>query len=162
MSRNLGRTDCRECIGESEHIVFDEEPRPVKDTDVGRHFFAEYQGLIVAHARCILCHTLYLAWVDWPGSSSSYFRRREEHRFVDLSYRSSFNDEPNAIDLPVYEVEVIRTYVRRPLAGHRYLRFGTEAEVKAWEARRQAAVDAKLSVNDELALIAKATKDASR
>lgn len=154
MSRNLGRVDCRECPGGHEHIVMEEAPRPVEARDVGDHNVASYAGLIVARARCILCHALYLAWVDWPISPSGYFRlacRDSGLRFVDLSFRHAFDDDPSAEDAPLFEVERVVSYRRRPIAAgaHRAHPFG---DLDAWRARQGDVVDSGLSVLDEIAI----------
>lgn len=119
MSRNLGDRSCHECVGLESHIVLEEEPRPGVQADFGG-YWKDYEGIIVANARCVLCHTLYLAWVDWPGNEhrdrSKYWNRGipKEQRFLDLSYREAFNDEPEVRDLPVYEIERVVTYRRKP------------------------------------------------
>jgi hypothetical protein len=159
MSRNLGRIDCRECPGQHVDIVFDEQPRPIAESDCGK-YFSEYNGLIVAKAHCRLCHALYLAWVDWPNSGYDW-HLSDGCRFVDLSFQNSFNDEPSEIDTPLYVVEAIVTYRRRPALPdeHAYRRGyqGSNAEYAqqsakgraAWELRQAAEVAKKLGVMDE-------------
>lgn len=88
MSRNLLRRDCAECPGSVEHIILEETPRPITLEETGPHLFGEYKGLIVANAHCGLCHTLYLAWIEWPGHS--YWERDDTGRHLDLSYRKGF------------------------------------------------------------------------
>lgn len=168
MSRNLCQVTCHECPGGHDHILLEEDPRPVSLDDVGSYYWStgNYAGLIVAKARCILCHTLYLAWVDWPSSPHGHWRLKgQQHdgrRFCDLSYRHAFNDEPSIEDTPLYAVEQVVTYVRRPVqvSEHTYRRndYGDEAyrarkadEIARWEARRNAAVASKMSVADEMA-----------
>jgi hypothetical protein len=172
MSRNLCRRDCRECPGGHEHILLEEAPRPATADDVGAFQAAEYAGLIVAAARCVLCHTLYLAWVDWPGTSycgAAAARNRElsdprdQRRFVDLSYRDAFNDEPSPEDTPLFKVEAVVTYVRTPMKvdDHSYRRSHSEtrteyddwrdASVEKWRKRAEEAAVRKLSPADEMA-----------
>lgn len=157
MSRNLGQVNCRECPGEHKDIILDEKPRSTVERDCGV-YFTEYQGLIVANAHCRLCHTLYLAWVDFPRDGTEHFsldaiNRRlmdgeERQRFVDLSYQNSFNDEPAEIDTPLYVVEQIVTYRRRPATvdEHTYRR---AYPTKAWEKRQAEELARGLSLADE-------------
>ena len=81
-------------------VKLEESPRPITNQGAGV-YFAEYEGLLVANAHCPVCQTRYVAWVD----ESQRFRyprdrRNDELGYVDLSYRSSFNDEPGDGDLP--------------------------------------------------------------
>ncbi len=158
MSRNLARTDCSECPGGTEHILLEGPTRPVTAKEDPYH--AEHEGLLIAEARCVLCHTLYFAWVDWPNSQHSYWHlkdrryRNEDARFVDLSYRASFNDEPAPVDLPVYDVREIRSYSRAPAQPHTYLKYGTDEQRAAYYTRREATLAAKMSVADEMARVA--------
>lgn len=69
-------------------------------------------GLWVADAECVDCKTKYTAWV---GPAEGNYGRRvidinliEEHGFYDLSYRSTFNDEPGKEDIPLAKVETFR------------------------------------------------------
>lgn len=165
MSRNLGRIDCDACPGTHDHVILEEEPRLVTRHDVGGNLYGEYNGMVVARARCVLCHALYLAWVNWPSSSYPHWRlppQADGKRFFDLSYRHAFNDEPAIEDTPLFEVEVVRTYVRRPAApdAHSYRRtdYGDEEyrenrrqQLERWKARQDAAVASKLSPSDEIA-----------
>lgn len=99
MSRNLCRTDCDVCGAEPVTLG---AIRRITKEDAGRYFH-EYQGMLVADAECPDCNARYLAWVKpAPG-------HRETHGFYgpiyyDLSYRSTFNDEPGPEDLPVPDV----------------------------------------------------------
>ena len=169
MSRNLGQVRCNECPGNHEHIVLDEEPRPVTEADIGGHFWAsgDYAGLIVAHAHCVLCHALYLAWVDWPPTSeprsgekrggslapSGTHWKLASHpgqRFTDLSYRHSFNDEPGLLDAPVFEVEAVVTYRRRPLLLHGYHIGRTPEELRGYVDRWNATINNGKTIADEI------------
>lgn len=114
MSRNLCRTDCHVCHGEVRLV---ERDRPATAADVGR-YAAQYLGMLVAHAACVDCETPYLAWVDERTRTSPLYHEgdrwaRGEGAFVDLSYRSAFNDEPdgNGADDPRYEVVRVRVPV---------------------------------------------------
>lgn len=114
MSRNLARVDCAQCPAEAEDIILDESPRPLtKEDTVG--YYREYAGMLVAHAHCKWCGALYLAWID-ERTRSKYFQyaRFDEGRPVDLSYRSSFNDEPWILDLPVFHVARFEDAVASP------------------------------------------------
>lgn len=89
MSRNLARTDCYFCGG---HVVDVEEPREITAEDCGA-YLETYAGMTVANAECRVCGAKYLAWVttlfSWHGR--------------DLSFRSTFNDEPGDADMPTRE-----------------------------------------------------------
>lgn len=61
MTTNIGTTGCARCY---EHTIeLEEPPRPIAPEDAGG-LFREYEGMLVARARCTLCRALYLAWVD--------------------------------------------------------------------------------------------------
>jgi hypothetical protein len=147
-------TSCHECPGLHEHILLEEEPRTISSADVPKVYWetGEYKGLIVAKARCVLCHTLYLAWVDWPSShSGSHFLRRSGQRFVDLSYRRAFNDEPHPSDLPVFEVKQVIHYKRRPLQEHPYMDRQKSERLKDYLERWEATVNSGRTLSDDLA-----------
>ena len=104
MSRNLGRTDCRKCMGV---VVLEEAPRLLTRDDVGAHIESRggysYAGMIGAKAICEDCGAKYIAWCsldDCEGYGSFYWSRPKEGPFFDLSYRSTFNDEAGPDDLP--------------------------------------------------------------
>lgn len=109
MSRNLCDTSCRICTADEKAIVLNERPRPLTVADVGEHFFAEYDGLIVARAHCSGCGAKYLAWIDAATNrrlNTGHWRRRDPHddrQHVDLSFQHSFDDEPAPEDLPAPE-----------------------------------------------------------
>ncbi len=112
MSRNLSRTNCRFCDGD---VALVEPARPVTEADVGPHFMAEYRGMSAADAECVDCGGKYLAWIRyvrpaWPAHD-------ETAPFVDLSFRSTFDDEPGEADFPSCNIrtEVIRH--KEPLRG---------------------------------------------
>lgn len=98
MSRNLARTNCRTC--DSKVIL------------CGIPYQTDYSGMWVANAKCEVCETKYLAWI---GPTNDTYGGRDidrmlvrDHGFYDLSYRSTFNDEPGKDDLPSEKVEVFR------------------------------------------------------
>src|SRR5262249_49975882 len=109
VSRNLGRTDCYFCHG---RVELDEAPRPITQKEC-RIYFDEYEGMLVANAHCFDCDARYLAWVDegpriWYPPSAGERRGAEPGSFVDLSFRSTFDDEPGPDDLSRYDVRIIR------------------------------------------------------
>lgn len=112
MSRNLCQTTCYYCSTEPKLI---ELPRPITK-DEAFVYFDEYEGMLVANAECPLCEAKYLAWIDESGrrpdpTYGMMFRRagstNEDGTPViqDLSFRSSFNDEPGDDDLPKWKIE---------------------------------------------------------
>lgn len=116
MSRNIGERNCRHCDGT---IVLVEKPRSITEDDAG-YCFPEYGGMLVANAECPVCLAQYLAWVDAvPGRAA----KLPDETHLDLSYRSSFNDEPGERDLPRYQVETQLVRVG-PFVESTYLRLG--------------------------------------
>jgi hypothetical protein len=106
VAANIGDTCCKVCRGE---VELEEAQRPVSRSDMGPSDFAEYnrKGLWVARARCSRCGTLYLAWIDVSAYRGCHLSNADRSRkLVDLSFRSSFRDEPTSRDLP--SVEVLR------------------------------------------------------
>lgn len=97
MSRNLARTTCRTC--ESEVKV------------CGIPYKGAENGLWLANAECTACGTKYTAWIgptlDGYGSREVDRNLVRDRGFYDLSYRSTFNDEPGEGDVPA-NVEVFR------------------------------------------------------
>lgn len=164
MSRNLTSASCHECPGDHDHIVLEEEPRPVAELDIGAHYWStgNYRGLIVARAKCILCHTLYLAWVDWPSQAHSWWHLRTKggQRFCDLSFRHSFNDEPGVEDLPLFEVEQVVTFRREPIVTHVYEQYGSDDERAAWHARREAVRGR--AIGDDMAMVRQGIEEGSK
>lgn len=106
MSRNLSETGCHFCPAPGRDIVLEEEPRPITRADAGR-YFDEYEGFMMANAHCYHCDAKYLAWC---AESKAWLRKygrerypnepRDGLRHFDLSFRSTFNDEPGPDDLP--------------------------------------------------------------
>lgn len=101
MSPNLGQRDCRRCGGD---VIRD--PNTYRVTA-----FVSHIGMQVAHAECSNCGARYTAWVgptNEPevGGGPAYGAREAEQQliqefgFYDLSYRSTFSDEPGPEDLP--------------------------------------------------------------
>lgn len=155
MSRNLCQIDCAACPGSHEHIVIEGPVREVTEKeDPG--YYREHRGLLIAEARCVLCHALYFAWVDWPNQPHSHWHLKSKHgqRFCDLSYRNAFNDEPAPEDTPLFHVEVAPVRRLAAVDDHPY-RTGNAswyAEGRArWQARADAAKASALSVADEVA-----------
>lgn len=91
MSRNLGRVDCARCGGTVRLV---EPPRPITEQDAGA-YFTEHRGRWVAHAECHTCAAKYLAWL-----TGQVLERADARLHYDLSYRSTFDDEPGPDDLP--------------------------------------------------------------
>lgn len=92
MSRNLGQTDCRLCTC------------PVKITGLPMVYElpnCDGESIVFAHAECVACKAQYSAWLH-----SHTDQGRTRHRtdptgtFYDLSFRSTFNDEPGRDDVP--------------------------------------------------------------
>ena len=103
VSRNIGETACNFCNGRVETC---EAPREITRADAGR-YFEEFEGMLVANANCVDCKAKYLAWVDeserkrYPRYIDS--RQMGPGAFHDLSFRSTFNDEPGLEDF--YEID---------------------------------------------------------
>lgn len=104
MSRNIGSSAC--CLP----VVVEETPRLITEDEAGR-YYQEFRTLYVANAHCPVCGAKYLAWFS-DGYGHSRIRSNEVR---DLSYRSSFNDEPDDADLPTHEVR--RVFEVRPITG---------------------------------------------
>jgi hypothetical protein len=109
MSRNIGSTTCDFCNGK---VLIEEASRPIRQEEAGV-YYPEYAGMLVANAHCEDCEATYLAWVNEHTRVSERYRGwyrdlcdGETH--VDLSFRSSFNDEPGRDDLPRYRIRVVR------------------------------------------------------
>jgi hypothetical protein len=104
VSRNIGDPGCRFCRQMT--VKLDESARPIRDSEAGL-YYAEYAGGLFANATCVTCGAKYLAWVDLSpcGSFGHLDNRKRDHEFVDLSHRSSFNDEPAEADLPDWYID---------------------------------------------------------
>lgn len=93
MSSNLGRTDCPYC--NSDVIV------------TGVPKIRGYYHVVAADAECSVCKAQYAAWVgDRNGT-----RPEKELTFHDLSFRSTFNDEPGEADKPPVMPQTFRVVV---------------------------------------------------
>lgn len=103
MSRNLASTRCDHCG--ADRVKVTGRAHQLTKEEAG-YYYDEFNGLVVADAECDLCRAKYIAWVDDSNCQVSHQRRHEGNQkgFFDLSYRSSFNDEPGSADL-VYDVE---------------------------------------------------------
>ena len=125
MSRNLAMIDCYFC--REDRVKLFEKPRPISEIEAGR-YFSEYEGMLVARAYCELCDARYLAWVDEStrkrtptyrdhlGLTIPFALRvpHEGYTFFDLSFRSTFNDEPGEKDYPQWKIEKIVTFKKTP------------------------------------------------
>jgi len=115
MSRNLLADKCVVC---GDEVELDEHPRQITKEDAGT-YLDEYRGMLVAKAHCPSCEAQYLAWMDdtnsetrrrWPGRPRSNSAR--PGRPFDLSYQSSFNDEPGEGDGPRWTIQTVVTRIR--------------------------------------------------
>jgi len=108
MSRNLGCTFCKFC---REMVQLEEQPRPIKPEEAGCYYAMHngygYAGGIFANASCPACGAKYLAWVDLSACAGyrAGWGSRQDQAFFDLSFRSSFDDEPGEDDLPDWKLE---------------------------------------------------------
>lgn len=80
-----------------------------------------HKTLIVADAECPDCSAKYVAWID-GGSEGAHPQPRPDEPYEmvrDLSFRSTFDDEPGPSDLPLYDVTraPIRTAKKRHSCG---------------------------------------------
>ena len=88
MSRNLGRKDCKRC---GEMLARLETPRQITKKEAG-HYFNEFSGRLFAKVDCPLCGAHYLGWY-YKGNSWDFL-------LYDISFYSTFDDEPEDADLP--------------------------------------------------------------
>lgn len=112
MSRNLCATVCVHC---QHPVKVIEYPRPFKDEESHGHF-KEFEGMLVAKAECPVCFASYLAWLDTTTCVNPVHKNHGEKALpgdvIDLSYLSTFNDEPREDDLPIYNVEKTTVWIR--------------------------------------------------
>ncbi len=108
MSKNIGSKDCRNCgLVDTVVIIGAQmawEQYYAWEGEAAKHF----RGMQIAQAECQYCQTRYMAWV-WPSANMVWERPTfkpewsmddpPEKRFYDLSYRSTFNDEPGPSDI---------------------------------------------------------------
>lgn len=109
MSRNLGRTDCDRC-GLSDFTLGEVYSLP------DDHWCCP--SMEVRDVTCKVCGAAYTGWAGpvgglgpfgGPTYGAAEWEKAEVERlgFYDLSYRSTFNDEPGEEDVPG-RVEVLR------------------------------------------------------
>ncbi len=102
MSRNLCATECQQCGSR------------VKITGPSyKYNYCDSWSVLLADAECEICGTQYSAWT---GPTSDHMDRdinRDlvERGFYDLSYRSTFNDEPGDDDIPAKQISVFRLVI---------------------------------------------------
>lgn len=104
MSRNLACVDCDQCHAE---VNLTGKPYPFARN------WPEYDGMIIADAECSECRTRYTAWIGRPYPAG--MNNLRERGFYDLSYRSTFNDEPGDSDLPPFGVDYLS--ITREIVG---------------------------------------------
>lgn len=99
MARNLGETSCQFC---GAIPALEEAPRPITSGEA-KVYYNEFCSLLVSNAVCPACGARYLAWMtEADGSKAGMV-----NGIFDLSYRSTFSDEPRKVDLPKWEVTLI-------------------------------------------------------
>ena len=128
MSRNLCSKVCCQC---GYRVAIVGKPYVATSKNVTKY----HVGMIVADAECVLCGAKYTAWIDdrkahfytnfneYPQSKSDYARwckpryneneakwaeEEGEQYFFDLSFRSTFDDEPGDEDLGLSREEIER------------------------------------------------------
>lgn len=107
MSRNLGRTTCKFC---DSPVVLTGSPEPGWWSGlVPDRYREEYKNGHFAMAECPQCLAKYTAWLVAPPG---YGGRVDspDGTIHDLSFQSTFDDEADESDLPIFEV--VRVYVR--------------------------------------------------
>jgi len=104
MSRNLLRTDCYYCPSPKVELVGPEAPFVAHFPAFHEDYQREYASLRLRDAECPVCGAQYVAWMNWPGRSLHHEHALAEAGYCDLSFRSTFDDEPGPADLPVWKV----------------------------------------------------------
>jgi hypothetical protein len=113
MSRNLLSTECANC--DSKYIVAEEEPRQITKEETGV-YYDEFQDLKVFNAICNDCGAKYIAW---HGTRRGMGRKTIGGvKFYDLSYRSTFNDEPGSSDIPERQKDKQPSHDKYDLVAH--------------------------------------------
>src|SRR5690348_11653005 len=98
MALSLGKVVCHRCGGRVTRT--DHQSETLEETDHRR------PGMNISEAECARCGAKYWAWVTPAINDPIYGRRgidRENVRqfgFYDLSFRSTFSDQPAMVDLP--------------------------------------------------------------
>lgn len=135
MSRNLGSTSCVQCPYDGP-VELTESPLPVTcrtklnpGGDIPNGIYKDYyEGMMVANAQCPKCEAQYLAWITYPGGYRFRIETDKSLPYLDLSFRSTFNDEPGEEDMARYEVTRTVIYERKKKCiwcrGTRYTQAG--------------------------------------
>jgi len=81
--------------------------------EIAGPYYEFNHGMVVAYATCPLCEAKYLAWMfnipRWNGARTEATRNEDgEIDIQDLSFRSTFNDEPGDDDLPKWKIGKVR------------------------------------------------------
>ncbi len=132
MSRNIAEgTSCYFC---GSKLELEEKARPITEAEAGV-YFSEYETwLLVAKAHCRLCLTRYLAWMSChPGWLSSH--DGDEQGIVDLSFRSTFNDEPGVEDMPTHATATVTQITGRFADSDHFLAERYREELRQRDAR---------------------------
>ena len=122
MSRNLLRLNCDQCASRV----------AITGDHYGLTGTAHNDGMRVADAECQVCGAKYTAWIspmsvdnNDPREMCYRYGGRDSDRsavqtfgFYDLSYRSTFNDEPGPDDVPI-PVDVFRVVMDGDKELHR-------------------------------------------
>lgn len=117
MSRNLAQANCYFC---GEEVVKEEAPRPVTREEVGAYWNLRdgysFEGMICANAKCHICGAKYLAWIDLSACVGYGRPEGPNHdgTIRDLSFRSTFNDEPGNDDMPDFLIHKVVTIEKEP------------------------------------------------
>ena len=109
VSRSLGQRQCRFCGMLPD--VFGEKHPITENEAKAKKYYDEYRsrGLIVAQARCPACLAQYWAWVSIDGVDAD-----RDLGHLDLSFYSTFSDEPGSTDKPYREFTVLRDTTEDP------------------------------------------------
>lgn len=99
----LDRLDCLFCEGEVARI---EPPRRIRPEEAGSAY-ESIKALVVAWSICLACRAKYTGWIDVRGVVDGVepFGGHASDAILDLSFRSTFSDEPGPDDMPEFSVE---------------------------------------------------------
>lgn len=130
MSRNLASQCCYFCGLDSEEFTFEEEPRLITKEDAGA-YLDEYGKMMVAHVHCPNCKAKYTAWCsggfldqhDWHGDGL---------KIRDMSFRSTWNDEPGEDDMPEFVIKTINVHMRYPVVDKKLPKFNYNS-INSWD-----------------------------